>query len=96
MTNVDLVLDQVAAYLSGGLAQDALAVVESALVARPLQPREEADLLVAVAGAALAADDWDRAVSAADEGSSLLRAQSRHVHRLEADLLVDHRPGPRR
>ena len=87
MTNVDLVLDQVAAYLSGGLAQDALAVVESALVARPLQPREEADLLVAVAGAALAADDWDRAVSAADEGSSLLRAQSRHVHRLEADLL---------
>ena len=86
-TNVDLVLDQVAAYLSGGLAQDALAVVESALVARPLQPREEADLLVAVAGAALAADDWDRAVSAADEGSSLLRAQSRHVHRLEADLL---------
>jgi tetratricopeptide (TPR) repeat protein len=86
-TNVDLVLDQVAAYLSGGLAQDALAVVESALVARPLQPREEADLLVAVAGAALAAGDWDRAVSAADEGSALLRAQSRHVHRLEADLL---------
>ena len=87
MTNVDLVLDQVAAYLSGGLAQDALAVVEAALVARPLQPREEADLLVAVAGAALAADDWDRAASAADEGSSLLRAQSRHVHRMEADLL---------
>ena len=87
MTNVDLVLDQVAAYLSGGLAHDALAVVESALVARPLQPREEADLLVAVAGAALAAGDWDRAVSAADEGASLLRAQSRHFHRMEADLL---------
>ncbi|HEX5919733.1 MAG TPA: CHAT domain-containing protein [Nocardioides sp.] len=87
ITNVDLVLDQVAAYLSGGLAQDALALVESALVARPLQPREQADLLVAVAGAALAADDWERAVSAADEGSSLLRAQSRHVHRMEADLL---------
>ena len=87
MTSVDLVLDQVAAYLSGGLAQDALAVVEAALVARPLQPREEADLLVAVAGAALAANDWDRAASAADEGSSLLRTQSRHVHRMEADLL---------
>jgi tetratricopeptide (TPR) repeat protein len=86
-TSVDLVSDQVAAYLAGGLAQDALAVVESALVARPLQPREEADLLLAVAGAALAAGDWGRAESAADEGSSLLRAQSRHVHRLEADLL---------
>ncbi len=87
MTSVDLVLDQVAAYLAGGLAHDALAVVEAALVARPLQPREEADLLVAVAGAALAAGDWARAVSAADEGSSLLRAQSRHIHRMEADLL---------
>lgn len=87
MTSVDLVLDQVAAYLSGGLAQDALAVVESALAARPLQPREEADLLVAVAGAALAAGDLDRAVSAADEGSVLLGAQSRHVHRMDADLL---------
>lgn len=86
-TSVDLVLDQVAAYLSGGLAQDALAVVESALVARPLQPREQADLLVAVAGAALAAGDWDRAASAADEGSALLRAQSRHIHRMDADLL---------
>lgn len=87
MTSVDLVHDQVAAYLAGGLAQDALAVVESALVARPLQPREQADLLVAVAGAALAAGDWDRAVSAADLGSSLLRAQSRHVHQLDTDLL---------
>jgi tetratricopeptide (TPR) repeat protein len=86
-TSVDLVLDQVAAYLAGGLAQDALAVVESALVARPLQPREQADLLVYAADAALAAGDWDRAASAADEGSTLLRAQSRHVHRLEADLL---------
>ena len=88
ITNVDLVLDQSAAYLSGGLAQDALAVVESALAARPLQPREHADLLVSVADAALAAGDWDRAGSAADEGSTLMRAQSRRVHRLEADLLA--------
>lgn len=87
VTSVDLVLDQVAAYLAGGLAQDARAVVESALAARPLQPREEADLLVAVAGAALAAGDLDRAAAAADQGSSLLRAQSRHVHRMDADLL---------
>ncbi len=88
VTNVDLVLDQAAAYLSGGLAHDALAAVEAALVARPLQAREHADLLVAVAEAALAAGDWQRAVSAADEGSALLRAQSRSVRRLEADLLA--------
>lgn len=88
LTNVDLVLDQAAAYLSGGLAHDALAAVEAALVARPLQAREHADLLVAVAEAALAAGDWQRAVSAADEGAALMRAQSRPVRRLEADLLA--------
>ena len=88
LTNVDLVLDQAAAYLSGGLAHDALAAVEAALVARPLQAREHADLLVAVAEAALAAGDWQRAVSAADEGAALMRAQSRRVRRLEADLLA--------
>jgi tetratricopeptide (TPR) repeat protein len=87
-TSVDLVLDQASAYLSGGLADDALAVVEDAIVARPLQPREQADLLVAVAEAAVAAADWQRAVSAADAGSALLRSQSRLVHRLEADLLA--------
>jgi tetratricopeptide (TPR) repeat protein len=88
LTNVDLVLDQAAAYLSGGLAHDALDAVEAALVARPLQAREHADLLVAVAEAALAAGDWLRAVSAADEGAALMRAQSRPVRRLEADLLA--------
>ncbi|TGN66249.1 CHAT domain-containing protein [Nocardioides eburneiflavus] len=87
VTNVDLVLDRATAYLSGGLAQDALALVESALVARPLQAREHADLLVAVAEVALAAGDWSRARAAADTGSALMRAQSRDVHRLDAELL---------
>lgn len=86
-TSVELVLDQASAYLSGGLADDALAVLEAALVARPLQAREYAGLLVAVSEAALAAGDWQRAMSAADEGAALLRAQSRTVHRLEAELL---------
>ncbi|PKH44173.1 CHAT domain-containing protein [Nocardioides alpinus] len=87
LTSVDLVYDRCLAYLAAGLATDALEVVEQALVARPLLPREEADLLVAVAEAALAAGDWTRATSAADEASRLLRGQSRHVHRLQADLL---------
>jgi tetratricopeptide (TPR) repeat protein len=88
MTSVDLAVDQTLAYLSGGLAADALATVEAALVARPLQPREHADLLVTVAEAALAAGDWPRAVSAADQCSALMRSQSRHAHRLEADLIA--------
>lgn len=87
VTNVDLVFDQASAYLAGGLAEDAVAIVEAALVARPLQARERADLLVGVAEAALAAGDWRRAMSAADEGAAMLRAQARHVHRLEAELL---------
>lgn len=87
VTNVDLVVDRSEAYLAAGLAADALAVVEEALQARPLQPRERADLLVWTAKAALAAGDWQRAASAADEGSRMLRRQSRHVHRLRADLL---------
>ncbi|MCF6377193.1 CHAT domain-containing protein [Nocardioides KLBMP 9356] len=88
MTNVDLVLDQATSYLAGGLASDALAVVEQALVARPLLARERADLLVSVAESALAARDWERAASAADEGASLMRAQSRHAPSLEADLFA--------
>ncbi len=88
LTSVDLVLDRATAYLAGGLADDALAVTEQALVARPLLPRERPDLLVSVAQAALAAGDWERAISAADEGSALLRTQSREVHRLEAELIA--------
>lgn len=87
-TNVDLVLDRCLAYLAAGLAADAQAVVEQALVARPLQPREDADLLVGVAEAALAAGDWTRASAAADEASRLLGRQSRHLHQLWADLLA--------
>ena len=86
ITSVDLVVDRCDAYLSAGLAPDALRVVEDALAARPLQGREQANLLVAVAEAALAAGDWQRAATAADEASRLLRRQSREVHRLRADL----------
>ncbi|MBL0747382.1 CHAT domain-containing protein [Nocardioides baculatus] len=88
MTSVDLVLDQATSYLAGGLADDALAVAEQALVARPLLARERADLLVSVAESALAARDWPRAASAADEGAALMRAQSRRVPSLEADLFA--------
>lgn len=88
LTSVDLVYDRCLAYLAAGLATDALEVVEQALVARPLLPREEADLLMAVAEAALAAGDWSRATTAADEASRLLRSQSRHIHHLQADLLA--------
>lgn len=87
MTSVDLATDRCRTYLAAGLAVDAVEVVERALVARPLLPREQADLLVSIAESALAAGDWARATSAADEGSRLLRSQSRHVHRLRADLL---------
>ena len=41
---------------------------------------------MSVAEAALAAEDWQRAATAADEASRLLRRQSREVHRLRADL----------
>lgn len=88
ITSVDLVLDQATSYLAGGLAHDALTVAEQALVARPLLARERADLLVSVAESALAARDWSRAVSAADEGAALMRAQSRHAPSLEADLFA--------
>lgn len=88
ITNVDLVYDRCLAYLAAGLATDGLEVAEQALVARPLLPREEADLLLAVAEAALAAGDWARATTAADEAGRLLRSQSRHIPRLHADLLA--------
>ena len=87
MTSVDLVIDRCDVYLAAGLASDAVEVVEQALAARPLLPREQVDLLVSVAESALAAGDWDRATSAADEASRLLRNQSRHVRRLRADLM---------
>lgn len=88
ITSVDLVLDQATSYLAGGLAGDALTVTEEALVARPLVPRERADLLASVAEAALATRDWARATTAADEAVVLMRAQSRDVGRIEADLFA--------
>jgi tetratricopeptide (TPR) repeat protein len=88
ITSVELVYDQCSAFLLGGLASDALDVVERALVARPLLELERADLLLALAGAALAAGDPSRARSAADEAGRLFRRQGRQQHRIRAELLA--------
>lgn len=87
ITSVELVVDRCEAYLSGGLAQEALDVVREAITARRLQARERADLLVAMADAALSAGDLSAAISASDEATRLLRAQGRRMQRLRAELL---------
>ncbi|HYJ26686.1 MAG TPA: CHAT domain-containing protein [Nocardioides sp.] len=87
-TSTELLTDRCLAYLAGGLADDALAVAEAALVARPLLPPERADVLVSLAGAALAAGDTSRAVTAAEEASRLLRSQGRDTYRVRADLFA--------
>jgi tetratricopeptide (TPR) repeat protein len=88
ITNVDLVYDRCTAFLAGGLAADALDVVERALVARPLLESERADLLLALAGAAVAASDWTRARSAADAARQLFRRQGREQHWIRAELFA--------
>lgn len=88
VTSVDLVYDQCSAFLAGGLAADALEVVERALVARPLVEVERADLLLALAGAALAADAPDRARAAADEARLLFRRQDQEQHWIRAELIA--------
>lgn len=88
MTSVDLVYDRCLAYLAAGLASDGLEVVEEAIAVRPLLPREEADLLLAVSEAALAGGDWVRAADAAERAGAIMRRQGRDVHRLQADLLL--------
>ncbi|KRE94677.1 hypothetical protein ASG76_09710 [Nocardioides sp. Soil774] len=88
ITSVDLVYDQCTAYLVAGMAADALQVVEHALAVRPLLATERADLLLALAGAALAAAEPARARSAADEARGLLRSQGRRQHWLRAELLA--------
>jgi tetratricopeptide (TPR) repeat protein len=88
VTNHELVVDRCSAYLAGGLADDAARVVEEALVARTLQPRERAELLLAVAEAALAAQDLSRATSAADEAARMLRRQGRHAWWIRAELMA--------
>ena len=88
VTSVDLVYDQCSAYLAGGLARDALAVVERALVARPLVELEQADLLLAMASAAIAASDPTRARTAADAARRLFRRQGRDRHWIRAELFA--------
>ncbi|WP_374456503.1 CHAT domain-containing protein [Nocardioides sp.] len=88
VTSVDLVYDQCRALLAGGLATDALEVVERALVARPLAEVERADLLLALAGAALAADAPARARAAADEARLLFHRQGQEQHWIRAELIA--------
>ena len=88
ITRTDLVFDQCNAYLAGGLASDALEVVERALDARPLLAVERADLLLAEAGAALAVPDPAGARSAADEARRLFRRQGREQHWIRAELFA--------
>lgn len=88
ITSVELVIDRCDAYLAAGLARDALEIAEAALVARPLQPREHAELLVALADAAFAAGHPGRATQAADRAVRLLRGQGRHVRRLRPELVA--------
>jgi tetratricopeptide (TPR) repeat protein len=86
-TSVDLVTDRADAFLAGGLASDALVVCQEA-AAGSLLPTERADLLVSLAGAALAAGDPEQAADAAQEASRLLRSQGRDTHRVRADLVA--------
>ncbi len=88
ITSVELLTDQCAVYLAGGLAQDALAVVHEALSSRPLQARERSDVLCAEATAALAAGDLPRAAAAADDARRLYRAPGHEVDELRAELLA--------
>lgn len=87
VTSPDLAVDRCVAYLAGGLAADALDVVHQALTGRPVQARERADLLVALAEAALASGDLARACESADEAARMLRSQGRRVRGLRALLL---------
>jgi tetratricopeptide (TPR) repeat protein len=88
ITSVDLVYDQCGAFLAAGLATDALDIVERALAARPLVEVERADLLLALAGAALAAGDPERARKAADEARRLFRRRGQQQHWVRAELLA--------
>lgn len=88
VTNTDLVFDRSSAFLAAGLAADALDVVERALVARPLLEGERADLLLALAGAALAAGDPERARTAAEGAGRLFRRQGRQQHWIRAELFA--------
>ncbi|MCY4727625.1 CHAT domain-containing protein [Nocardioides sp. STR2] len=88
MTSVDLVYDRCSVYLAAGMPADALEVVERALDARPLIEVEQADLRLALAGAAVAAGDRARARSAADAACRLFRRQGRERHWIRAELFA--------
>ena len=88
VTSVDLVIDQCNAFLTAGLPADALEAVERALAARPVVAVERADLLLARAGAALAAGDSARARTAADAACRLFRRHGQEQHWMRAELIA--------
>lgn len=88
MVSTDLAYDRCVAFMTAGLAADALEVVEHALGARQVLAVERADLQLALAGAALAAGEVARAQAAADEACRMFRAQQRHRHWIGAELFA--------
>ena len=84
--NNDLVVDRCMAYLTAGLAQEALEVVESALARRNIQPRHRAELLLMRANSALAAGDTVTAAASATEARVIFRRQQRDWFEVRAHL----------
>ncbi len=76
--SVDFVVDRCDAYLTAGLTDEAVEVVEGALAARSLLGRERAMLTLALASALLARGDAGRAATLAGSARTmLLRQESR-------------------
>jgi tetratricopeptide (TPR) repeat protein len=84
--NNDLVVDRCAAYLTGGLAQEALEVVEAALARPNIQPRHRAELLLVRANAALQAGDSATAAASATAARAAFRRQQREWFEVRAQL----------
>ena len=84
--NNDLVVDRCAAYLTGGLAQEALDVVEAALARQNIQPRHRAELLLVRANAALQAGDSATAAASAAAARAAFRRQQREWFEVRAQL----------
>ena len=84
--NNDLVVDRCTAYLSAGLAAEALEVVESALALGSVQPRHRAELLLMRANSALATGEVERAAASATEARRMFHRQQRDWFEVRAEL----------
>ena len=84
--NNDLVVDRCTAYLSAGLAAEALHVVDSALARGSVQPRHRAELLLMRANSALAAGDVVRAAASATDARRMFGRQQRDWFEVRAEL----------